>query len=237
MKILICAGLVLVTLVGCDQGNPLSKPTIQDQNLKAQILGAWRQGPKYYIEYRADNTYRDSSFMTVPEDYNAWKLMYVTEGNYYIQDGILYTENFKVIYADTTRLVSFRALNYEFKVAGNFWLWRTAVDVFVPNQQYRPELWGSWSSFSWAYLRGPTKAYVGRQRELYTFTKDSSRYQYVLESLDGRTFSYKVKFSFSSTLFVQEKIQYYTDALVEFRSGRMLWRYIIPPEEVLIKVE
>ncbi len=235
------AVLVLITLVlfGCTDDDQIVTGSNNDEMLKAQIVGSWNGGNWYRTTYRADNTYSDSIFYRSSTDTNQYFLDFVTQGRFSITNGVLQRSNVHWFFSDTTRYqggLSAILLSQEIEFAGNHLLLKP-VDVLSSSNGFGLQLWGTWTVTTWSYHRSggtPTVLYEGRQKYTYQFNKDSTRFRYGWEYLDGNPFpnpTFTSDFTYNPPLLDMLAPGWY-NVSVQFKYGQMFWYYDFGPSEL-----
>ncbi|NUQ82819.1 MAG: hypothetical protein HUU10_14535 [Bacteroidetes bacterium] len=234
MKTIVILFLSIFTLIGCSDENNQEEIT-NDNLLKNRLVELLGTGKSPTIEYRSNNTYKQTFFHSESNDSNSNKLWMIVEGKYSINNAELKIENGTVVYIDS--LVSYFGWQIiftheiELKLSGNQLL-MTPVKVFTSETGSKTELWGRWSHTSWTIsYRNQIIIYEGRQTETYTFNKDSSQIYFSFDYSEKNIFdpySGKSDFIYNPPLLsidaTTENIQNVT-----FKNGKMYWYYDLKP--------
>ncbi len=175
--------LLLVTSVftSCDEESNILTPLDSDTELQKLLVGTWQmQSGTRTLIYRSDFTFIDSS------------ISFIAQGNYSIEDSILYKSNIIVRYIDPSHYPN-PGYNFTFpskylKFSNNI-MTEIPVNVFEPNDGgNNSELWGSWSRIEWTYLLRYTEpSYLGRIKIVENFDEIQKKAYWWSEYLDRIT--------------------------------------------------
>jgi hypothetical protein len=236
MKTRIFLTALLFLIIGCSKNNPVSSNLTEDDVLKTRILGYWGSSPYGSITFRADNSYTDSSFFRSTIDTTKYNLNMVTEGQYAITNAVLMRTKIHVLYLDTAYYRGLGEIVWDFaeelqSVDKDLVL--TPVKVLQLVQGTGNQLWGTWATTYCVYICGntPTQViYEGRQKETFTFVKDSSLFSYGWQYLDGSPYpnsSFTSEFTYDPPKLSLIGPSDYINS-VQFKNGCMYWYYNYP---------
>lgn len=229
--------LVSILFISCSEKNVNEPVIIDDSELLSQIIGTWKSNT-YKITYFSDLTFVDTIY-NQDENTQILEPLYSRNGEYEIQDGILYLKTEHWTFFDSSYVengISIIPFETEINISGNI-LYKKAVDVLERTEGTGNEIWGSWKNMKWTYHHSSPDTnivYEGRQEYYYRFYKDSSKVTYGWKYLDGNPWSnpeYRSDFNYTPPFLDLNGPGNY-DLRVEFKFGKMFWYYNFNPSQM-----
>lgn len=172
---------IILMIIGCDKDNPVAAETESDKLLYQQIVGTWGDGTKSSFHYSADRTWIDSVYYHYSDGTDEFRG--VVEGKYQIIDGVLHYSYLHV--KNSVSIFSVTGEPAQITIDGNT-MKQQNVWVFTPLQQYKPVIYGKWTSTIWFVGQPGSTSPINEGRLMYTysFNPDSDYFKLQCNTLD-----------------------------------------------------
>jgi hypothetical protein len=173
--------LIASIFTSCDDDSNTLVTSDTDGELQKQIVGTWQmQNGTRTLIYYSNFTFIDSS------------ASFVAQGNYSINDSIIYKSNINVRFIDPSYYPS-PGYNFTFEAKylnlSNNQMTEIPITIFEPdNSGNNSQLWGRWSRILWTYqLKYSEPSYLGRLKIVMNFTEASHSAEWWSKYLDRST--------------------------------------------------
>lgn len=203
-----------------------------DTNIERQLIGKWKAGNIYKLEFKENNIFIDSTF--TDWNSNGYELLKVVFGTYHIMDEILYFNDTQYTFIDTSKVPYTIYISYfrpQKVTFNNDDLLLRFVEVLNPVGHDGIELYGQWE-YKW-------RANICDKTSLLGFSEGSIKFSFVFPR-DSSFCSYSLEYLFDAPLagdsakrgfiynYPSLQISGIWPAVVEFKNKRMYWHYEVP---------